>query len=369
VVVSFIIQTNFQGGFKMKKRENSKALIGSAYLAVALAVFSLIIGLALPTSTEAQSIKLKYGSYGPQSVIDDPVLWYINEVSKRSGTKIEVETYFGGILAKPADCLDAIGTGVYQIGWISPVFTPGRTPLATIPNGTPLVVPTLTVGCKAADELIRTFPPAAAEYEKANVKYLFQTGIWQYDVICRKPIKTLEDIKGLRIRTFGYLSKAWAELGGTPVMVPISEAYDNLQKGSVDGVAISPFSLYKGLRLYEVAKYFTKFDLGCLPTPVLMNMAAFNKLPQNVRKAMLEVAKEMPAKVDEIISRQELAAIEGMKKDGVTEYELSASDKARIREVGKSIVKTVVDDLTSKGVSNAKEAMDIYLAAIQKYSK
>jgi TRAP-type C4-dicarboxylate transport system substrate-binding protein len=353
----------------MKKGKSSRTLIGSAYLLFALAVFGLMIGLALPTSTEAQSIKLKYGSYGPQSVIDDPVLWYINEVSKRSGTKIEVETYFGGILAKPADCLDAIGTGVYQIGWISPVFTPAKTPIAIIPNGTPLVVPTLTVGCKAADELVRTFPPAAAEYEKANVKYLFHTGIWQYDVICTKPIKTLEDIKGLRIRTFGYLSKAWAELGGTPVMIPISEAYDNLQKGSIDGVAISPFSLYKGLRLYEVAKHFTKMDLGCLPTPVLMNMAAFKKLPESVQKAMLEVAKEMPAKVDEIISKQELAAIEGMKKDGTNAYELSASDKAKIKEEGKSIVKTVVDDLTSKGVSNAKEAMDIYLAAIEKYSK
>jgi TRAP-type C4-dicarboxylate transport system substrate-binding protein len=353
----------------MKKDKGSRIPTGNTCLSFALAVLTSMIALALPVSTEAQSIKLKYGTYGPQSVIDDPVLWYVNEVSKRSGAKIDVETYFGGILAKPADCLDALGTGVYQLGWISPAFTPAKTPIAVIPNSTPLIVPTLTSGCKAADELVRTFPPAAAEFEKANVKYLFHTGIWQYDLISKKPVKSLEDIKGLRIRTFGYLSKAWAELGGVPVMMPIPEAYDALQKGTLDGVLMSPFSLYKGLRLYEVAKHFTKFDLGCLPVPVLMNMAAFKNLPEKVQKEMLELAKEMPAKVDEIISKKEVEAIEGMKKDGISAYQLSAADKAKVQEVSRSIVKTVVDDLTSKGVGNAKEAMDIYLAAIEKYSK
>ena len=353
----------------MNKNRNSRTLIGSTCSLFVLAALTFMIVLGMSISTEAQVIKLKYGTYGPRSVLDEPALWYIDEVSKRSGVKIEVETYFAGILAKPADCLDALGVGVYQYGWISSAFTPAKTPLGMILNGTPLVGPSLTCACKAADELVRSFPPAAAEFEKANVKFLFHTGVGPYDLISTKPVKSLEDLKGLRTRAFGYLSKVWSDLGGTPVMLSVAEAYDALQKGTLDAVLMTPFNFHKGLRLYEVAKHMTKFDLAYLPTPVLMNMATFNKLPEKVQKEMLDLAKEMPAHVEQIISKLELQAIEDMKKEGVSVYELSASDKAKVREGAKTIAKTVVDDLASKGVGSAKETMDLYLAGIEKCPK
>jgi TRAP-type C4-dicarboxylate transport system substrate-binding protein len=348
---------------KMETSKKQIAFFGSICL--------LLVMTALPfmaTHAEAQ-VKLKYGSYAPQGAIDDPMLWYIDEVSKRSGVNIKVETYFGGTLAKPPDCLDALGKGVYDIGWISSVFTPAKTPLAVIPNGTPLVAPTLYSASGAADKLVRTFPAAAAEFEKANVKYLFSSGVWHYTLISKKPVKSLEDIKGLRVRTFGYLARAWAELGGVPVSIPIPEIYDALQKGTLDAVLTQPISMYKSLRLCEVAKHFTRIELGCLPVPVLMNMGTWSKLPEKVRKEMVNLGSDMPKMVDQIISGQELKTIEEMEKEGISIYNLPAADKARIREVAKVIAKIVVDDLAAKGVTNAKEAMDIYLSAIEKYSK
>jgi TRAP-type C4-dicarboxylate transport system substrate-binding protein len=221
----------------------------------------------------------------------------------------------------------------------------------------------------AADKLVRTFPAAAAEFEKANVKYLFSSGVWHYTLISKKPVKSLEDIKGLRVRTFGYLSRAWAELGGVPVSIPIPEIYDALQKGTLDAVLTQPISMYKSLRLCEVAKHFTRIELGCLPVPVLMNMGTWSKLPEKVRKEMVNLESDMPKMVDQIISGQELKTIEEMRKEGISIYDLPAADKPRIREVAKVIAKIVVDDLAAKGVTNAKEAMDIYLSAIEKYSK
>jgi TRAP-type C4-dicarboxylate transport system substrate-binding protein len=100
-----------------------------------------------------------------------------------------------------------------------------------------------------------------------------------------------------------------------------------------------------------------------------MNLDTWNKLPERVRKEMLKLESDMPKMVDQIQSREELKAIESMRKEGLSVYEISAADKARVGEVGKIIAKIVVEDLTSKGVTNAKEAMDIYLAAIGKYAK
>ncbi|MBN1547923.1 MAG: C4-dicarboxylate TRAP transporter substrate-binding protein [Syntrophaceae bacterium] len=353
----------------MKKWRRLSTLIAT------IGLLTVTVGLPFVSSphdaaaADPKAIKLRYGNYAPKGAIDEPALWFADEVSKRTGVKIELEAYYAGTLAKPPDCLDAIGKGVYHFGWISPVFTPAKIPLAIIPNSLPLVVPTLYTGLKAADEVVRTYPPAAAEYEKNNVKCLFHTGVWHYNLISKKPVKSLEDIKGLKVRTFGYLSKAWDELGGVPVTIPISQAYDALQKGVIDGVLTQPYSMWKSTRLCEVAKSFTRMDLGCLPTPVIMNLDTWKKLPEKVQKEMLNVANEMPLVAEQIISKIEFDAIEGMKKEGIAMYEVGAADKARMKEVAKSITKIVVEDLTSKGIDRAKEVTDIYLKAIQKYEK
>ena len=309
------------------------------------------------------------GPTPPRNVIDEPVLWYFNEVAKRSHVKIQVETYFGGTLAKPPDCLDAISHGAYDAGWISPAFTPGKTPLMLIPNATPLVAQSLFSGVKAADELAKTFPPAGEEFDKAKVKLLFHSGVWQYELISNKPVASYRDIKGLRVRTFGYISKAWAKLGGSPVAMPIPEIYNSLQKGIIDAVLTQPISMYKTLRLCEVAKNYTQVDFGCLAVPVIMNLKTWNLLPETVKKAMTNVASEMPAIIDKMITGSEMKALEEMKENGIRFFELPAADKEENRKTAKIITDVVVEDLSAKGFTNARKAMDIYIDAIGKYSK
>ena len=312
------------------------------------------------------TIKLKYGSYAPRNIMDEPILWYLSEVSKRSGIKIEVETYFAGTLAKPPDCLGAIGVGIYDIGWISPVFTPTKTPLAIIPNATPLVSVPLKTSLRAANEYTKTFPPAALEFKKSNVKCLFHSGVWYYDLMSIKPVKSYEDIKGLRVRTYGYLAKVWSELGGMPISISIPEVYSSLQKGVLDAVLTQP-AAYKSLHLSDVAKHFTKINFGCLSVPVVLNLKTWNKLPKQVQKAMNDLAHEMPAIADEMISSSELEVIASMEKEGISINKLPATDIARNRNVSKMVTKIIVDDLTSKGITTAGEAMGIYLKAIEKY--
>jgi TRAP-type transport system periplasmic protein len=102
--------------------------------------------------------------------------------------------------------------------------------------------------------------------------------VWQYELIGSKPVRSLEGIKGLRVRTFGYKSKAWAGLGDTPDAIPIPEIYGALQKGVIEAVLTQPISMYRSLHLCELAKNFTKVDLRCLPVPVVMNLNSWNSL-------------------------------------------------------------------------------------------
>lgn len=352
----------------MQVRKFKSLSRGIGFLAM-LAMLVCMTNTAVVAEAKEKVIKIKYGSYAPRNIIDEPALWYFEEVAKRSHVKIEVETYFGGTLAKPPDCLDAIGNGVYDAGWISPVFTPGKTPLMLIPNATPLVAQSLYSGVKAADELANTFSPAGEEFDKAKVKLLFHSGAWHYQLISNKPVASYGDIKGLRVRTFGYISKAWAALGGSPVAMPIPEIYNSLQKGIIDAVLTQPISMFNSLRLCEVSKHYTKVDFGCLPVPVIMNLKTWNSLPESVKKAMMDLASEMPAITDQMITSREMKAIEEMKKDGISFAELPEADKEQNKKIAKTIAEVVVEDLSSKGVTNARKAMDTYLYAIEKYSK
>ncbi|MFH1154455.1 MAG: TRAP transporter substrate-binding protein DctP [Pseudomonadota bacterium] len=351
----------------MKEKKQIRAMIKFCLVGVLMAI--ALGSLSAHAGSNASVITLKYGSYAPHNIIDDPILWYLDEVSKRSGVTIKTETYFAGTLAGPQDCLGAIGIGVYDIGWISPVFNPDKIPYAIIPNATPVVSVPLTTSLKAANEFTRTFQPAVQELEKANVKFLFHSGAWYYDLISTKSVRTYEDLKGLRVRTFGYLAKAWVELGGTAVSISIPEVYSSLQKGVLDAVLSQPVSMSKTLHLSDIAKHYTKIHFGCLSVPVIMNMKTWNRLPEQVRQTMTDIAKEMPAIADEIISKAELDAIVTMEKEGISINELPPSDMALNRDASNKVIQIIVSDLSAKGASSAGEAMDIYLKAIDTFSK
>ena len=79
-----------------------------------------------------------------------------------------------------------------------------------------------------------------------NAKILQYTEGMDYRLFSKKPVRTLEDLKGMKIKAMGAYANWVKALGGEGVPVPMSEAYLDLQKGILDGV-LSPYELYKSL--------------------------------------------------------------------------------------------------------------------------
>lgn len=351
----------------MKQKKRTKKPFHIPYLIVCSLILCFVSqGQVFAEKTSV--IRLRYGSYAPKGAIDGAAMWLFDEVSKRSGVEIKLETYFSGTLAKAPDALSAISSGVYDVGWISPAYTPGKLPYSMMMGSTPLVAKSLFGALAAADEVVRTFIPAQAEFKRSKVKFLFHTGVPHYNYIGIKPINSLDDIKGNRTRTYGYFSKAWAAFGGIPVAVSISEAYDGLQKGVFDGVLSQARTVDHHYHLTEVANYYTILDFGCLPAPVIMNLKTWNRLPAAVKKAMMEAVYETPRKGFEMIGSIEKEAIVIMKKKGVIFSSLPAMDRTRITKLSSTLSDQIVDDLTKRGVKDTRKAMDHYLKALDKYS-
>ena len=136
---------------------------------------------------------------------------------------------------------------------------------------------------------------------KIGLKFWFFTqwdpcnGIWS-----KKEIKTLDDIKGLKIWTPGYLStKGMKALGASTVSMPGSEAAPALMTGAIDA-ALQPMGYGYSIGLAKIAKYFTRIPISLTKSSVtVVNEKFFAKLPKDLQKIFQEVGLELQQMVNQ----------------------------------------------------------------------
>lgn len=134
----------------------------------------------------------------------------------------------------------------------------------------------------------------------------------------KHPVKTPDDIKGLKVRTNQnpmYI-QAFTLLGGNPVPMPLSELYTALETRAVDAQE-HPVGIVWSSKLYEVQKYLTLTNHGYTPLLLVMNKAKFDALSPELQTAMLEAAKEAGAYQRDLNEKNEKEIIENMKKAGI----------------------------------------------------
>lgn len=134
----------------------------------------------------------------------------------------------------------------------------------------------------------------------------------------KHPVKTPDDIKGLKVRTNQnpmYI-KAFELLGGNPVPMPLSELYTALETRAVDAQE-HPLGIVDSAKLYEVQKYLSITNHGYTPLIVVMNLNKFNSLSPELQKALVESAQEAGKYQRQLNAEKEAAILEKLKKAGV----------------------------------------------------
>lgn len=109
----------------------------------------------------------------------------------------------------------------------------------------------------------------------------------------KHPVKSPEDIKGLKVRTNQnpmYI-QAFSLLGANPVPMPLSELYTALETRAVDAQE-HPIGIFWSAKLYEVQKHLSLTNHGYTPLIVVMNKAKFDSFSPELQQAILDAAKE-----------------------------------------------------------------------------
>ena len=142
----------------------------------------------------------------------------------------------------------------------------------------------------------------------------------------KKPVRTVDDIKGLRFRAFdnkNYI-KDYELLGANPLVIAYSEVYMALQNGTVDA-ATCTISALKGENYTEICKYVTLINEYVSSVFVLCGESAYNKLSEENRQILKTCADQLGKDVDALTEEALESNIDAMKADGVEFIEIDTT--------------------------------------------
>ncbi|HMS78092.1 MAG TPA: TRAP transporter substrate-binding protein DctP [Burkholderiaceae bacterium] len=216
---------------------------------------------------------------------------FADEVAKRTNGYLSITVRPQGEFPfKATEVVRATGLGQVQLGEAYSGFISGAAPMSAIAN-LPFLV-------RTSDELTKIWPIvskyAEAEFAKAGVKTLFYFEWPEQNLWGRGPaVRRLEDFAGRKFRTTDVKqAEMLRRLGAASVSLTLAEVPQAVERGLVEGFITAGFNVM-GAKWYEFVKwgYTPGIHVGG-PDYVLINLAAYNKLPANVRSALDAVAAE-----------------------------------------------------------------------------
>jgi TRAP-type C4-dicarboxylate transport system substrate-binding protein len=187
--------------------------------------------------------------------------------------------------------------------------------------------------------------------------------------MAKKPAKTLEDLKGVRLRSPGPLQTSLLrELGASPLTIPIPELYQALQSGMADG-AVIPFSAMYDFKLSDIVKHHTIGNLYVMSMSLVMNQKAWEGLSPDIQKIMEESSgPHMSEMAGASYDTYDLKGIEAGKKAGATFHTLPAEEKKRWVDRSRSVTEKWIADTETKKLPG-KKIYEEMQQLLTKYSK
>lgn len=215
---------------------------------------------------------------------------FADKVAAMSNGRLKIENVYDGEGIAATEVLQATRTGLVEMGAPYQALHAGELPAGIVELGLPGAPTKLNELLALFYEggWLETVRKAYADQNLYNLGPYFQPGVY---LITKKPIVSLADLKGLKLRSPGGYGKFVAQLGVAPVTMAFGETYTSLATGVIDGCASSNLIDYRDGNFFEVAKYLYRLPLtGSQVAPVIVNMDAWNKLPEDL-KQILEVAQ------------------------------------------------------------------------------
>jgi TRAP-type transport system periplasmic protein len=270
---------------------------------------------------------------------------WCKEVSKRTENRVKVDFFAGGVLAPGPQVYDSVKKGIADIGDTFASYTKGRFPfMETI--DLPYGYKSSKMGTALANEFFKKFKPK--EFDDAKIMFFYTAGP---QILCtKKPVNTLQEVKGMKIRSTGTSAKIVSHLGAAPVGMPMSDAYDALSRGVVNG-AVGPTEVLKGWKLAEVLNSCTNYGSSHVNAAfVFMSKSKWNAISPKDQQIIEQLNAEWVTKAAKLWDDADKEGVAALTKKGGKIIQLSAQEQEKWRGLLKPILDDYKKELKSKGL-------------------
>jgi len=337
--------------------------------------FAAIIGLAtlfvaVPL-TQAQEITLKVHHFlpPPSPAHTKLITPWCDKINKESGGKLKCQIFpsmqMGGT---PPQLFDQAKDGVADIVWTLPGYTAGRFPMVEV-----FELPFMMRGYEATSRALWDWVQANDQAEFKDVRpiafHVHGPGVFH---MVNKPIKTLADFKGLKLRApTRQTNKMLAAFGATPVGMPVPQVPEALSKGVIDG-AVIPYEVVPSLKVQELVKHHSEIDPSqpAIYTSVFifaMNKAKYDSLPPDMKKVIdANSGAEASAFFGKAQGDSDVPGRKLAEKNAINT--ISAAEIENWKKAAQPVIDDWVKDITAKG-ANGKALLESARALIDKYNK
>lgn len=327
--------------------------------------------LALGTTGAAlaQEVTLKVHHFLPAGSFANTMFIqpWCDKVAKDSNNRMRCQIYpsmqLGGT---PPQLIDQVRDGVVDVIWTLTGYTPGRFPRVEAFE-LPFMMQSPEATSKALWDYVQQYAPQEFKDMHPIVFHVHGDGVFH---LRDKPIRTLADFKGLKLRApTRQTNKFLAALGATPVAMPVPAVGESISKGVIDG-AVVPYEVVPAVKLNELVKFHSETDPAepafyTATFVFAMSNAKYQSLPADLKK-VIDANSGLAA--SGMAGRAFLAAdAEGKKTTARnTTNVIPASELVAWKKIGQQVTDTWVSDMNAKGL-NGQQLLDGARALIAKH--